>query len=391
MVLQMNNYRTYEELAKLGTFDERFRYLMLNSKVGFETFGENRRLNQEFYASDIWKEVRRFVIMRDYGCDLGVLGNDIQGAAYVHHMNPVTVDDVINRTDILLDGGRRAIPDYFGATAPTANLGEIESEGYEFELRWNKVLGDWRIWGNASLTHAESKVIEADEPMLKPAYQKEQGKAINQTYSYVDKGFYNTWDELYGSTAHDTNDQYRLPGNYIILDYDADGVITQNDQVPYGYTGIPQNSMNAQFGVDWKGWSFFVQFYGVNNVTRYVNLASFEEFRNISYYEGSYWSKYNTNADVSLPRWGALQSRYTQGTRYLYDGSYLRLKYAELAYTFNRSSWIKKLGMNSLRVYVNGNNLFLWSSMPDDRESNSGDGSAYPTQRRVNVGFRLTL
>lgn len=103
MVLQMNNYRTYEELAKLGTFDERFRYLMLNSKVGFETFGENRRLNQEFYASDIWKEVRRFVIMRDYGCDLGVLGNDIQGAAYVHHMNPVTVDDVINRTDILLD------------------------------------------------------------------------------------------------------------------------------------------------------------------------------------------------------------------------------------------------------------------------------------------------
>ena len=295
------------------------------------------------------------------------------------------------RSDILLDGGRRAIPDYFGATAPTANLGEIESQGYEFELRWNKVLGDWRIWGNASLTHAESEVIEADEPMLKPAYQKEAGKAINQTYSYVDKGYYNNWDELYGSTAHDTNDQFRLPGNYIILDYDADGVITQNDQVPYGYTGIPQNSMNAQFGVDWKGWSFFVQFYGVNNVTRFVNLASFEEFRNISYYEGSYWDKYNTNADVPMPRWGALQNSYTQGTRYLFDGSYLRLKYAELAYTFNSKSWIKKLGMNSLRLYVNGNNLFLWSSMPDDRESNTGGGSAYPTQRRVNVGFRLTL
>ena len=176
-----------------------------------------------------------------------------------------------------------------------------------------------------------------------------------------------------------------------ILDYDADGVITQNDQVPYGYTGIPQNSMNAQFGVDWKGWSFFVQFYSVNNVTRFVNLASFEEFRNISYYEGSYWDKYNTNADVPMPRWGALQNSYTQGTRYLFDGSYLRLKYAELAYTFNSKSWIKKLGMNSLRLYVNGNNLFLWSSMPDDRESNTGGGSAYPTQRRVNVGFRLTL
>jgi hypothetical protein len=92
-----------------------------------------------------------------------------------------------------------------------------------------------------------------------------------------------------------------------------------------------------------------------------------------------------------MPRWGALQNSYTQGTRYLFDGSYLRLKYAELAYTFNRSSWIQKLGMSSLRLYVNGNNLFLWSSMPDDRESNTGGGSAYPTQRRVNVGFRLTL
>jgi len=295
------------------------------------------------------------------------------------------------RSDILLDGGRRAIPDYFGTTAPTANLGEVESEGYEFELRWNKVLGDWRIWGNASLTHAESKVVEADDPVLMPEYQKDANKPIGQTYSYVDNGFYNTWDELYGSTAHDTNDQFRLPGNYIIIDYDADGVITQNDQVPYGYTGIPQNSMNAQFGVDWKGWSFFVQFYGVNNVTRFVNLASFEEFRNISYYEGSYWNKYNTNADVSLPRWGALSNSYTQGTRYLFDGSYLRLKYAELAYTFNKSSWIKNIGLSSLRLYVNGNNLFLWSDMPDDRESNTGGGSAYPTQRRVNVGFRLTL
>ena len=92
-----------------------------------------------------------------------------------------------------------------------------------------------------------------------------------------------------------------------------------------------------------------------------------------------------------MPRWGALGNSYTQGTRYLFDGSYLRLKYAELAYTFNKSSWIKSIGLNSLRLYVNGNNLFLWSDMPDDRESNSGGGSAYPTQRRVNVGFRLTL
>ena len=295
------------------------------------------------------------------------------------------------RTDILLNGDQRAVPDYYGTTAPTANLGEVESNGYEFELRWNKVLGDWRIWGNASLTHAESKVIEADDPALKPEYQKKANKAIGQTYAYVDNGYYNTWDELYGSTPHDTYDANRMPGNYIILDYDADGIITQNDQVPYGYTGTPQNSMNAQFGVDWKGWSFFVQFYGVNNVTRPVELASLIDNRNIAFHEGSYWSKYNNGADVPMPRWGTQISDYASGTRYLFDGSYLRLKYAELAYTFNRNSWIQKIGLNSLRVFANGNNLFLWTDMPDDRESNTGGYSAYPTQKRFNIGVKITL
>jgi len=296
------------------------------------------------------------------------------------------------RSDILLSGSQRSIPDYYGTTAPTANLGKVESKGYEFEVRFNKQLNqDLRLWGNAALTHAENKVISADDPELMPNYQKDAGKSIGQTYAYVDAGYYNNWDELYGSTAHDSNDQYRMPGNYIIVDYDADGVITQNDQVPYGYTGTPQNTLSAQFGVDWKGWSFFLQFYGVNNVTRSVNLASFVDYRDISYHEGSYWSKYNTGADVPLPTWGRMINNYTNGTRFLFDGSYVRLKYAELAYTFNKSSWIKKIGLNSLRIYANGNNLFLWTDMPDDRESNTGGGSAYPTQRRFNIGVRISL
>lgn len=102
MVHQMFK-RTYEELIRYSTFADRFKYLMLSGNVGFETFGEDRQLNQDFYGSQMWKEVRRFVITRDYGCDLGILGNDIYGAAYVHHMNPISVEDIINKTDILLD------------------------------------------------------------------------------------------------------------------------------------------------------------------------------------------------------------------------------------------------------------------------------------------------
>ena len=296
------------------------------------------------------------------------------------------------RTDILITGGSRAVPSYFGASAPVANLGKVDSEGFELDIRWNKQLNNnWRIWGNASLTHAVSEIKEADDPLLKPEYQKKAGKSIGQTYSYVDHGYYNSWDELYGSTAHDEYDSGRKPGNYIILDYDADGIISVNDNIPYGFTDTPQNTMNLQVGLDYKGWSFFVQFYGVNNVNRSVGLSSLGGTRNTAFHEGSYWSPDNQTADVPLPRWLNQTSKYTDGTRFLFDGSYMRLKYAELSYTFSKEKWLKASGLSSLKLFVNGNNLFLWTDMPDDRESNTGGWSAYPTQRRFNLGFKITL
>ena len=297
-----------------------------------------------------------------------------------------------NRSNILLDGGRRSVPSYFGTTAPTANLGEVETSGYELEMRWNKPLNrEWRLWGNVFYTHARNKVIEADDPLLKPEYQKAANKAIGQTYAHVGYGYYNNWDELYGSTGHDESDDARIPGNYILLDYDADGIISTFDNIPYGYTGVPQNTVNSQVGVDYKGWSAFVQFYGVSNVTRYVGLQSLGGIKNTAFREGTYWSKDDTSADVPLPRWGTIPSGYSNGARYLHDGSYIRLKYAELSYTFSKEEWLKKIGLTNLKVFANGNNLFLWTKMPDDRESNTGGNSAYPTQKRFNLGLRISL
>ena len=102
----MKILKTYQEMQLFKTFEERFNYLKLDGKVGDETFGKDRYLNQKFYASEEWKEIRRFVITRDFGCDLGLLGYDITGVPYIHHMNPITADDIINRTEILTN------PDY---------------------------------------------------------------------------------------------------------------------------------------------------------------------------------------------------------------------------------------------------------------------------------------
>ena len=95
--------RSYSELSQLRTFDERFRYLLLAGSVGVETFGFDRYVNQRFYRSEEWKHVRNIVIARDNGCDLGIEGRDINGRVYVHHMNPMSLEQVNGHMDLILD------------------------------------------------------------------------------------------------------------------------------------------------------------------------------------------------------------------------------------------------------------------------------------------------
>ena len=100
----MENIRTYSELSKLKTFRERYEYLKLGGIVGEDTFGFDRYLNQRFYTSKEWKQIRNFVITRDNGCDLGIPDHKIiDDLILVHHMNPITKDDIINKSEMLLN------------------------------------------------------------------------------------------------------------------------------------------------------------------------------------------------------------------------------------------------------------------------------------------------
>ena len=95
--------RTYSELIKLPTFKERFEYLSLKGCVGKETFGWERYINQAFYRSKEWKDVRNFVIVRDCGCDLGIPGREIPDRILIHHMNPILPKDIALSNDFILD------------------------------------------------------------------------------------------------------------------------------------------------------------------------------------------------------------------------------------------------------------------------------------------------
>lgn len=102
----MNKLKRYSEMIKLATFEERYEYLRLFGLVGLDTFGFDRYMNQKFYKSKEWRDIRDYVIVRDNGCDLGIDGRKIRDRILIHHMNPIIQDDIIHSTDLLLN------PDY---------------------------------------------------------------------------------------------------------------------------------------------------------------------------------------------------------------------------------------------------------------------------------------
>ena len=326
-----------------------------------------------------WEKVTKM----NLGIDYGFLNDMFAGSVEIFKDK---------RKDILVKGSDRSIPSYFGGNAPTANLGRAESQGFEVELRFNYPINrDMRVWANLNMTHARNKIIDRDDPQLKPDYLKQAGYAIGQYRSHIDAGFLNNYDMIYGAPAFSELNDQRLPGDYYIVDFNGDGIVDADDQAPYGYTETPQNTYNATLGFEWKGFSVFAQFYGVTGVSRTVDLRSFENQMNNAYDLHRDWWAADGSGDMLYPRWLSTPNGNAYGTQWIYDGSYIRLKNVEIAYTWN-AGWIKKLGLSNLKVYLNGNNLWLWTRMPDDRESNYGyAASAYPTTRRFNLGVKFSL
>lgn len=369
---------------------DRWLYMTLWNYGGTSWLGDNENSRSPytwFTLSQLgnpdihWETVTK----RNYGVDFSIFGGLFSGAIDVFHDN---------RTEILINGNNRAIPSYLGVQAPWANLGKVEVKGYELELKFNKVLPNkMRIWANASMTHAEDRIIERDDPQLLPAYRKQAGYAIGQTRTVITHGYYNTPDELYATTKFESHDANKMIGNYQLVDFNGDGIIDENDKAPTAYSSNPQNTYNTTLGLDYKGFSMYLQFYGVSNVSRWVGLTSFgRPWMNTAYSEGELWSKENTNPDAPNPTLISTNYGDYRGDHFLYDGSYVRLKNAELSYTFDKKV-VGKVGLNALRIYLNGNNLLFWSHMPDDRESNVGGWrvSHYPTMKRFNLGMKVTF
>ena len=373
---------TWDMRPNSGTDNTLFMQTLTGGRSPYNVYYESGIGNNDIR----WETITKL----NFGVDYSFLRNFISG-------NFEFFND--KRREVFISGSDRSVPSYFGAAPASNNMGAVDVKGYEIELRLNKQVNkDLRLWGNFAYSHAKSKVIERDDPELLPSYMKQAGFTIDQTRTHVNLGYINNWDELYGSASYDATDGLRTPGGYVILDFNGDGIIDKDDQIPYSFSATPENTFNVNLGADYKGWSLFVQFYGVTNVDRYVPYISFEDVtRHTIFEEGTYWSKDSQNADGPMPRMWAIMPGYSKGTHYLFDGSFLRLKNMEIGYTFtDNQRWVKSIGIKNLKFFVSGNNLWLYTKMPDDREANFGSGAtagdgAYPTMRRINFGLRMSL
>ena len=133
--------RRYSELIQLSTFEDRFRYLKLNGVVAHETFGFDRYLNQRFYKSREWRQLRNKIILRDNGCDLGIEGREIFDRVIIHHMNPLSLNDIEYMTDFLLD------PEYLVCVShQTHNAIHYGDESLLFTELVERTPGDTKLW-----------------------------------------------------------------------------------------------------------------------------------------------------------------------------------------------------------------------------------------------------
>ena len=260
----------------------------------------------------------------------------------------------------------------------------MRNRGFELDVTLRRSFSEWNTWLRYTFAHAKEVVLAMDDPELIPDYQKNEGFRINQPKTYVDQDkFITSWDDVYGRVGGENNTT-RLPGSVANIDYNADGVINENDKIPYGYPERPENTYNIFLGFDYKGLSAQVHFLGVYNISR--NFAPTLTESALAPYATprlwDYWTPDNTDALYALGGGNSTRGVWL-------DGSYLRFKSAEISYTFT-GKILDKLRMSSLKLTAAGHNLFFWSKMPEEREEYNYT-NRYPPVKRFSFGLNVTF
>ncbi|MBK3518889.1 SusC/RagA family TonB-linked outer membrane protein [Carboxylicivirga marina] len=322
------------------------------------------------------------------------------------------------RKDILIQ--RQIVPGYVAAELPVVNLGEVENQGYEVELKWNDKIGnDFSYHVSVNMSYARNKINYKDEIPQPFDYLYETGNPVGQPFGYTFLGFF---DKQVDTTNPDDpnnrdpnnidpNTGDMLPyanyggvmnaGDAMYLDINKDGKIDDFDMKPIGYsTRVPEYNYGINAGFVWKGLDFSMTIAGVKNTSRslpsyYRNPFGGKDRGLFSHlYEGR-WTQEKADAGVNIeyPRFSTLNEdkNYRDSELWVRDASFMRLKNVELGYTL-KSRTLKKVGISNVRFFVNGFNLLTFSEFDFfDPESGPGDRGLYPMTKVYNTGVKFNF
>lgn len=283
------------------------------------------------------------------------------------------------RTNILTSPGD--VPGFVAITnmAPR-NSGVVNNQGFETELRFNKLIGKVRVFTNVQLTYARNKVLENDQPRPAFPYQDLKGYEVGYQLGYKALGLFQSEDEIKNSAKQNFSSKL-IPGDVKYLDVNNDGVINAFDRVPIQIQNIPRYMGGLSLGASYKGLDISMLLNGALGGT-----SSFWHYSG-SLLQLQRWTPENTNTRIPVAHRsdnnGILSDLLVQKT------DYLKLRNAEIGYEFP-AKILAPVRVKYLRIYVNGQNLAVWDKLLlKDRDPETAASLTYPLQRIMNVGASL--
>ncbi len=289
---------------------------------------------------------------------------------------------------------KNTIPNYLGVADSKVygNLAKMRNQGFDMAIDYGKIIGDWTIRFKGTFTYAANVVLEYDEAAyMEYPHLRMVGSYANRLTGYVSDNLFIDWNHIAKSPDHQISENV-APGDIKYLDQpnahgEYDGIINSNDKVTMGHPKVPEIVYGFGPSFKYKNLDFSCFFQGVANTS--LMMSGFHPFgtqnsRNVlQFIADDYWSPNNQNIYAAYPRLTKVGhgNNSTASDFWLRDASFLKLKNAEIGYTYKK-----------MRIYLSGLNLLTFSSFKHwDPEQGGGSGLKYPTQRSFNVGLQLSL
>ena len=376
----------------IGEDEDRFYYLSemnMNSSSQAAYFGEYRGISYkgidvQRYANETitWEKSYK----TNFALELGLFNKLDVIAEYFTE----------RREDIYMY--RADIPNTMGLQASVAaNIGQASAHGIDIQADYKQSWGkDLWVSGRANFTYSTSKYEVYEEPTYEESYRQHVGQSIKQVWGYVAERLFVDDEEAANSPSQASFGSQYGGGDIKYTDINGDGEITSADRVPIGFPTTPEIIYGFGASVGFKGFDFSVFFQGLGNESFWIDASDTAPFvgntQLLKAYSDSHWSEDNQDIYALWPRYSAYHNKNNTAvsTWWMRDGSFLRLKQLEFGYTLP-TKWTRKLHIEALRFYFQGNNLFCWSNFDLWDPEMGGEGLNYPIQRTFNIGLNVTF